>query len=458
MKYLLFGLLVLAIATSGCSYDTAGTATTTAGPQVADGSTSLAVSGRLVDGVVTGATVRFFADQTMALALGNVSASTDITGRFSATIPGSSLTGLSTVFVKATGGTDLDTLEPPPEMSATVNAVGGGQVAVTLASSLAVRIMNDDRGATVEQARAQVRALFGLAATFDLDPFDITPSSPLEVVNKTLLVTGDQTHGDLLNTTARTNAALNDVADAVARGALDITALSTAHGLLAGRGLPDAGVVIHAPPEISLGAITLGTQQFSLATTGVIVATDHVREASVIGAIAAVGTALAEVSLDFPDGADSGTATKFTGAIELQIKAAAPDKRLLTLRIDRVDITSAGTSGSPLIVVEDAGTLTAGGTDASGTIVASVTVPSVPSTAPDMITVTPVTGGKRLTLHPQAMSREIAKLLTTPKAAHPSSLLDMAGTVDLTVTLRGFPTRTPNGRLRRIVVPGVARS
>ena len=468
MRFKMVGVaLGLTVLLAGCTVGTDSsldnppsttlTDTTTIGTTANPGTpaSALAVAGTVVDGPITGATISFFADATGEFPITGVGAATDGFGKFQVTVPGASLTGMTLLFVKSHGGIDPDAPDGPDDMLGVLPATGTGVVAVTPASTLAVKVLATDRGATVDQARTQVKAMFGLDDTFVMDPTDVLVGSELQVMGRVLVNAGSRAHPEGATTAARTEATLNDLATGITNAAADVSSVSGALADMNSQGAGDIRLNVHAPPEFTVDGVWMGANRMDVSTMPVIVATDHLQEVDVPSVPASLGSTLPDVGLDFALHSDGAFPTHFLASIEVDVKGRAPDQRLLTLRFDGIKFTSPGAAA---IEVNSGTVLTAGGTDASGAVVAAQTVTTLSTTATDVIGFVQTPSDRRLTLHSTAMLREIATVLGGLPATHPASLLDSTTPVDVSIVLRGFPTKTANGRLRRVVLPGVIRS
>ena len=440
----------------GTTSPTATTGTTTGSPAggVSTGASAFAVSGQVFDGPVSNAGVGGFADPAFALPLTGATGTSDGFGKFSFTVPATGVNGLAWIYVKSHAGQDSDTLDAPGDMAGIVSTTGNGVLSVTPVSTLAVKLLALDRAATVPQARTQVKALFGLDDSVSIDPGEVVVGSELQVMIKTLLNAGTRAHPELGSAAARTDAVLNDLAGGLANGNTDTTALADSFADLSGRGQGDSRLAVHPPPEFTLDGVLSGVNRIDVTTMTVAVASDHLQELAIPSVPASSGTTLPDVALDFALHSDQSAVAHFPGSVEIDVKGRAPDQRLLTLKFDGVTFQSPG--AADITVAADA-TLTAGGVDSTGAVVTAITVPNLPTNAAGIITVAQLPSDRRVTFHMTPTLGSIITALGGLPAQHPAQLLDATSVVDVSVTFRGFPTRTAAGRVRRVVLPGVIR-
>jgi hypothetical protein len=471
MFRLLAGALALSagIALTGCdaSNDAKTDASTAGGggggsaPAVADGTSGLTVSGQVYDGPVSGATVTFYSDAALQLPIAGVSATTDFSGKFTATVPGGAVKGLSYVYARSHGGQDQESLDPPLDMAAPVDTTRSGKTSLTPANALVMKMLAADRNATVEQARTQVKALFGQDESFSLDPGEVLIGSELAVIAKLLIKTGAKVHPEIGGTAGRADATLNDLAAAAASGFTNVTALAGVLNDMNSNGQGDGRVHVRSTPEFELSAVTVSAQRHDLATLAIATASDGLPELSLRAAPPSPGsTGLPDVTLSWSRKSDNTTPTHFAGAVEMQIRATSNgsstnDPRLLTLKFDGVRLTSPG--ATDLEVMTNAA-FSAGGTDASGGVVSSVSVTATPSNAPDLMTTTATVSDREITFHMAAVLAQIQAKLNGVPSGHPATLLDGQTVVDVGIAFRGIPTRTAKGRVRRVLVLGTRSS
>lgn len=123
--------------------------------------TNASLSGSVVDGKVSGATLTVYSDQAMTTQVGT--GTTDTAGAFSITL--TVTTAPDPVYIKAVGGTDIDTGMPAPTMFFVGNTTGANALA-----SFHVTPLTDDvfdrvgKGSTLSAAQAAAQTAFGLTS------------------------------------------------------------------------------------------------------------------------------------------------------------------------------------------------------------------------------------------------------------------------------------------------------
>lgn len=131
-----------------------GNGTTAAAPNAA-------IAGAVVDGRVSGATLTLYSDQAMTVQVGT--GTTDAVGAFNITL--TVATAPDPIYIKAVGGTDLDTGMPAPTMLFVGNTTGANALATfnitPLTNDVFTRVAN---GSTLATAQTNSQAAFGLAA------------------------------------------------------------------------------------------------------------------------------------------------------------------------------------------------------------------------------------------------------------------------------------------------------
>jgi len=143
---------------------TTTTTTTTTNTQAVStvaATTYLTVSGKSIDGYVSGATVFIDANSNGTLDTGEVSTTTDASGNFSL-----QTTALGALVM--TGGTDISTGQA---FVGTMRAVSGSTVVTPLTTMIA-SLMDNDATLTAATAQAKLADVLGLDTTIDLATFD----------------------------------------------------------------------------------------------------------------------------------------------------------------------------------------------------------------------------------------------------------------------------------------------
>lgn len=123
--------------------------------------TNASLSGSVVDGKVSGATLTVYSDQAMTTQVGT--GTTDTAGAFSITLTVTAAP--DPVYIKAVGGTDIDTGMPAPTMFFVGNTTGANALA-----SFHVTPLTDDvfdrvgKGSTLSAAQTAAQTAFGLTS------------------------------------------------------------------------------------------------------------------------------------------------------------------------------------------------------------------------------------------------------------------------------------------------------
>ena len=144
-------LVVLFVSLSGLAACGGGTATTTP---------NASLSGTVVDGRVSGATLTLYSDLAMTTQVGT--GSTDTAGAFTITL--TVATAPDPIYIKATGGTDLDTGMPAPTMMFVGNTTGANALTSFNVTPLTKDVFERvGRGDTLAAAQTNAQTAFGLA-------------------------------------------------------------------------------------------------------------------------------------------------------------------------------------------------------------------------------------------------------------------------------------------------------
>jgi len=124
------------------------------------------ITGAVIDGRVSGATLTLFSDKAMRTQVGT--GSTDSAGAFSVTL--TVATAPDPIYIKSTGGTDLDTGMPAPTMRFVGNTTGTNALASFNITPLTDDVLDRvDDGETLSTAQGSARTAFGLSSNTGTD-------------------------------------------------------------------------------------------------------------------------------------------------------------------------------------------------------------------------------------------------------------------------------------------------
>ena len=119
------------------------------------------LSGAVIDGKVSGATLTLYSDLAMTTQVG--SGSTDSTGAFSITLTVS--TAPDPIYIKSAGGKDIDTGMPAPTMMFVGNTTGANALTTFNVTPLTKDVFDRvNKGATLSGAQTDARVAFGLSS------------------------------------------------------------------------------------------------------------------------------------------------------------------------------------------------------------------------------------------------------------------------------------------------------
>jgi len=159
-------LIALFVAVAGLSACGGSGSTTTA--------SNASLTGSVVDGKVSGATLTLYSDQAMTTQVG--SGSTDSTGAFSITL--TVATAPDPVYIKSTGGTNLDTGMPAPTMRFVGNTSGANALTTLNVTPLTDDVFTRiDNGDSLSAAQSNARTAFGLSSNTGTDGLYEDPSA-----------------------------------------------------------------------------------------------------------------------------------------------------------------------------------------------------------------------------------------------------------------------------------------
>lgn len=151
MKLKTMAVIACLLALSACQGGTTASTTTT----------NASLSGAVVDGRVNGATLTVYSDQAMTNQVGT--GSTDSTGAFNITL--TVTTAPDPVYIKSTGGTDIDTGLAAPTMSFVANTTGANALTTFNITPLTDHVFkNVLNGDTLTTAQTNAQTTFGLTA------------------------------------------------------------------------------------------------------------------------------------------------------------------------------------------------------------------------------------------------------------------------------------------------------
>ncbi len=152
---IMLAFFVAAAGLSACGGGSTVATTTTAT------TTNASLAGSVIDGKVSGATLTLYSDQAMTTQVG--SGTTDTTGAFNITL--TVTTAPDPIYIKAVGGTDLDTGMPAPTMRFVGNTTGANALTSFNVTPLTDDVMDRiDDGDTLSAAQTNAKTAFGLTS------------------------------------------------------------------------------------------------------------------------------------------------------------------------------------------------------------------------------------------------------------------------------------------------------
>lgn len=289
-------------------------------------STAPTTYGRVLDGLVKGATVFADANGNGKLDPGEATATTDAKGRFTFTTRASGP-------VVATGGTDVSTGLP---FTGTYTAPAGS-LSVTALSTLVQKVMVA-RGSSVGEALLRVTGALGLSLKTDLTSFNPITATLNGVVDAGKALVADAV---VTNTLALAKAAgatgdlfgkLASQIAAASYGTVDLTAVATLQGL--GLSSPTASdVSTFAKAGADLLAAKLASGESALTLVHDVTGTNKVLQ----------GAAAPDLALGEAAGFIGAAVTKFTGDnLAAQVGAASAAANGTPFGIAYTDVTTSG--------------------------------------------------------------------------------------------------------------------